>query len=73
MTCLYALALGIVESVFHLLKDVLRIAHTRHRSPSNFVAHLLAGLVAYDFYPFKPTIPLVGSDGLGAQMLPKAA
>ena len=64
---------GIVERVFHLLKDVLRIAHTRHRSPSNFVAHLLAGLVTYEFYPFKPAISLAGSGGLGAQMLPKFA
>lgn len=64
---------GVVESVLNVLKSVLRIAHTRHRSPSNFASHLLAGLVAYEFYPNKPKIPLADASATGAKILPMAA
>ena len=36
----------IIESVFDQLKNISQIAHTRQRSPVNFVINLLAGLVA---------------------------
>ena len=29
------------------VKNICQIEHTRHRSPYNFLAHLLAGFVAY--------------------------
>ncbi|MCC6580709.1 MAG: hypothetical protein IT440_09725, partial [Phycisphaeraceae bacterium] len=32
--------------------------HTRHRSPINFLVHLLAGLIAYARQPKKPSLNL---------------
>ena len=49
---------ALIESVNDQLKNVCRIEHTRHRSPSNFLAHLLAGLVAYCHVPKKPSLHL---------------
>lgn len=49
---------SLVESVFHILKNVLHIDHSRHRSPKNFVVNILAALTAYCFYPNKPSIRL---------------
>ncbi|WP_162505611.1 hypothetical protein [Candidatus Arsenophonus triatominarum] len=43
------------------LKNLCQIAHTRHRSPANFVVNLLAGRVAYCLIPSKPKIPVVGT------------
>ncbi|WP_418888743.1 transposase [Methanothrix soehngenii] len=47
---------SLVESVFHILKDMLHIDHSRHRSPQNILINILAALTAYCFYPNKPTI-----------------
>jgi hypothetical protein len=38
---------AIVESIVDELKTVYQIEHSRHRSPVNFLVHLMAGLVAY--------------------------
>jgi hypothetical protein len=38
---------AIVESIIDQLKNISQIEHSRHRSPVNFVVHLLAGLIAY--------------------------
>ena len=46
----------IIETVNGQLKEVSQIQHTRHRSPSQFVVNLLAGLIAYQFKPIKPSI-----------------
>lgn len=32
------------------------IAHTRHRSSTNFLVHLIAGLIAYAKQPKKPSL-----------------
>ena len=37
---------AVIESVIGQLKQVCHIEHTRHRSPINFVVHLLSGLIA---------------------------
>ncbi len=37
---------AIIETVNDQLKNICQIEHTRHRSPFNFVGHLLAGLTA---------------------------
>jgi hypothetical protein len=37
---------AIIESVNDQLKNICQIEHSRHRSPYNFLAHLLASLVA---------------------------
>ena len=34
----------------------MRTKHTRHRSISNFIVNLLAGMAAYVFYDTKPSI-----------------
>jgi hypothetical protein len=38
---------ALIESVNDQLKNICQIEHTRHRSPYNFLVHLLAGLIAY--------------------------
>ena len=47
-------ARGLIESVNHLLKDVLRVQYTIHRGPKKFLSNLFAGLCAYSFLPHKP-------------------
>jgi hypothetical protein len=47
---------GIIESVNDILKNQCQIEHTRHRSPINFLGHLVAGLVAYSFRDKKPSL-----------------
>lgn len=47
---------SIIETINDQLKNISQIAHTRHRSPVNFVANLLAGLLAYTFREKKPAI-----------------
>lgn len=47
---------AIIESINDQLKNICQIEHTRHRSPLNFVVHLLAGLVAYCHQPKKPSL-----------------
>ena len=44
------------ETVNDMLKNVAQIVHTRHRSISNFIVNLLAGMAAYAFYDTKPSI-----------------
>lgn len=45
---------SIVETIIDQLKNISQIEHTRHRSPINFMVHLVAGLLAYCFQPKKP-------------------
>jgi hypothetical protein len=47
---------GIIESVGSLLKESESLEHTRHRSLSGFLAHVIATLVAYNFRKKKPSI-----------------
>ena len=47
---------GIIESVNMKLKLGCQIEHHRHRSVSNFMTNLLAGLVSYSMDPHKPEI-----------------
>ena len=49
---------SLIETVNDQLKNICQIEHTRHRSPVNFVVHLLAGLVAYARKPKKPSLNL---------------
>jgi hypothetical protein len=49
---------AIVETVIDQLKNISQIEHTRHRSPINFMVHLIAGLIAYCFQPKKPSLGL---------------
>lgn len=47
---------AVIESVNDILKNQCQIEHTRHRSFDNFITNLIAGLIAYSFYPTKPNI-----------------
>lgn len=47
---------SVIESVFHILKDILLLNHTRHRSPINFMVNIVGALCAYCLYPHKPAI-----------------
>jgi hypothetical protein len=49
---------GIIESVHNILKSQCHIEHSRHRSHINFMAHLVAGLVAYTLLPTHPSLNL---------------
>lgn len=49
---------AIIESIIDQLKNISQIEHSRHRSPFNFVVHLIAGLLAYSFQDKKPGLHL---------------
>lgn len=49
---------AIIETVNDELKNICQIDHTRHRSFDNFISNLLSGLVAYSFFPKKPSLNL---------------
>src|SRR5690348_9874863 len=38
---------ALIECIIDQLKNISQIEHSRHRSPTNFVVHLIAGLIAY--------------------------
>lgn len=48
----------LIETINDQLKNIQQIEHSRHRSPTNFLLNLLAGLAAYTFQPKKPSISL---------------
>lgn len=47
---------AVIESVNDELKNICQIEHTRHRSFTNFITNMVAGLLAYSFLPKKPSI-----------------
>jgi hypothetical protein len=49
---------AIIESIIDQLKNISQIEHSRHRSPVNFVVHLIAGIVAYSHQDKKPGLHL---------------
>lgn len=49
---------AIIESIIDQLKNFSQIEHSRHRSPTNFVVHLIAGLLAYSHQAKKPGLHL---------------
>ena len=49
---------ALIETVFDELKNLCQIEHTRHRSVSNFLVNLMAGVVAYCLYDRKPSLNL---------------
>lgn len=48
----------IIETINDQLKNLCQIDHSRHRSPLNFLVNLLSGLVAYCYFPKKPSLNL---------------
>jgi hypothetical protein len=49
---------AVIESIIDQLKNISQIEHSRHRSPTNFVVHLIAGLLAYSHQAKKPSLHL---------------
>lgn len=49
---------AMIESIIDQLKNISQIEHSRHRSPLNFVVHLIAGLIAYSHQDKKPGLHL---------------
>lgn len=47
---------SVIETVNDELKNICSIEHSRHRSFENFITNLVAGLIAYSFFPKKPSI-----------------
>ncbi|WP_297335846.1 IS982 family transposase [Algoriphagus sp.] len=47
---------SVIETVNDELKNICQIEHSRHRSFENFITNLIAGLIAYSFFPKKPAI-----------------
>ena len=50
----------IIETVFDTLKSEMGLEHSRHRSATNAMVHVLSCLVAYAFRPGKPSISPIG-------------
>lgn len=53
---------SLVETINDQLKNIAQIEHTRHRSVSNFLVNLLAGLCSYTHQPKKPSLRLNDRD-----------
>lgn len=49
---------AIIETVIDELKNICQIEHTRHRSQEGFIVNLISGLIAYSYFPKKPTLNL---------------
>ena len=66
---------SLIETVNDQLKNISQIEHTRHRSPTNFLVNLVAGLIQYTHQPKKPSLRLNTSDqtALSRLLLPSAA
>ena len=47
---------SVIETVNDELKNICQIEHSRHRSVGNFLTNLIAGIIAYQFLPKKPSI-----------------
>lgn len=64
---------ALIESVNDELKNICSIEHTRHRAPKNFLVNLIAGLIAYNFLPKKPSLNIVPSKSADSQLTHLAA
>jgi len=49
---------GIIESVGNILKNTLHLEHSRHRSISGFLLHVISSLTAYQIRDKKPSLSL---------------
>ncbi|WP_293890431.1 IS982 family transposase [Flavobacterium sp.] len=47
---------SVIETVNDELKNMCQVEHSRHRSIGNFFTNLIGGLIAYSFFPKKPSI-----------------
>lgn len=49
---------AIIETINDQLKNIFQIEHSRHRSPTNFLANLFSALIAYNFSNKKPSLKI---------------
>ena len=49
---------SLIEGVFNILKNRMCLEHTRHRSPLNFMIHILACVVSYSITKLASKLPL---------------
>lgn len=47
---------SVIETVNDELKNICQVEHSRHRSFTNFISNMVAALIAYSFFPKKPSI-----------------
>lgn len=47
---------SVIETINDELKNICSIEHSRHRSFKNFITNIISGLIAYSFFPKKPSI-----------------
>jgi hypothetical protein len=47
---------SVIETVNDELKNICQVEHSRHRSFENFITNMISGLIAYTFFPKKPSI-----------------
>ena len=52
----------VIETIVDQRKNISQIEHTRHRSTTNFIVNLIAGLVAYTWQAKKPSLHLYDKD-----------
>ena len=47
---------SVIETVNHELKNICQVEHSRHRSVTNFLTNLIAGIIAYHYLHKKPSL-----------------
>ena len=57
---------AIAETIIDQLKNICQVEHTRHRAATGFLWNLLSALIAYSFFPEKPSLHLRDTQGLVA-------
>lgn len=53
---------AIIESINDQLKNICQIEHTRHRSVHGFLVNLFSALIAYSYFPKKPSLKLTKNE-----------
>jgi hypothetical protein len=53
---------ALIESINDELKNIAMLEHTRHRSPINAFVNWISALVAYSYFPKKPSIKIYKED-----------
>ena len=61
---------AVIETIIDQLKNISQIEHSRHRSPINFLANLLCGLIAYCHQPKKPSLNLTPQEVQTLMVIP---
>ncbi len=49
---------ALIETVNDQLQNISQVVHSRHRSISNFMVNIIAGLIAYTWQDKKPSLKL---------------